>query len=107
MLIIDQVILASLLLSKDCNRERDKIKEHFCRNLERPPHARADRKLWQRQADSLGHEFLFDAIWEQTGAFYLPNHVHGSHPAGALLEGEREALSLLLTYGKIEQAQQE
>jgi hypothetical protein len=103
----DPRFAGGVLLSKGRNRERDKIKKHFCRNLERPPHARADRKLWQRQTDSLGHEFLFDTIWERTEAFCLPNHVHGSHPAGALLEGEREALSLLLTYGKIEQVQQE
>lgn len=54
------------LFSKRGKRERDKIKEFFCRNLERPLHPKADRNLWQLQADSLGHEFLFDAIWKQS-----------------------------------------
>jgi tetratricopeptide (TPR) repeat protein len=83
-------------LSNSISDSRDAVRSHFLERLSNSPNDRSDRAIWQDAADAFGHEALFDALWDQTEAVFLSDAVHHDHPAGPILEAEREALRVLL-----------
>lgn len=70
------------------------VRAKFCELLLGSPPVRSDRALWQADADALGHEILFDAVWEKTRVLYVPATLPLN--AGGLWPAEREALAALV-----------
>jgi hypothetical protein len=75
--------------------ELEKVHKHFTSLLEKPPSNQSDRAIWQTEADSIGHEQLFDAIWQRLDTVYIPKGVVQNHPVEPLLPAERVALDHL------------
>ena len=94
------------LLADSISASRAECKKHFAEALQSKPGDRADRRLWQSEADTFGHEALFDALWERCDALYLPQDLISGYPASPLLNAEQKALELLLSFSYIDAAKQ-
>jgi len=83
--------------------ERTKVLAAFVGALATAPTDRSDRILWQGEAEALGGEALFDAIWEAAEGVYLRGDAIVGDPSGMpLLAAERAALDLLLRFSEID-----
>jgi energy-coupling factor transporter ATP-binding protein EcfA2 len=88
-------------------KERTKVLAAFAAGLATPPPLGSDRMLWQAEAEALGAEALFDAIWEAAEAVYLRGDAIMADPSGMpLLIAERAALDLLVRYSEIDAGRQ-
>jgi tetratricopeptide (TPR) repeat protein len=76
--------------------ERAEVWVNFKSQLTATPSPQSDRAKWQNEADSIGHERLFDALWVSLEFVYLPKEVILTDTAGALLPAERAALDHLM-----------
>ena len=74
---------------------------NFKSQLTTVPSHQSDRAKWQLEADSVGHERLFDALWRSLELVYVAKDVILNDPAGALLPAERAALSHLMEWNVI------
>jgi hypothetical protein len=73
----------------------------FLITLGSSPGSKTDRAIWQSEADSLGHQKLFDQLWDRTDVIIVSGTPIDEDPAAPLLRAERAALSLLLAHDKI------
>ncbi|MBI3418382.1 MAG: hypothetical protein HY043_24090 [Verrucomicrobia bacterium] len=75
--------------------ERAEVWGNFKSQLATVPSPQSDRAKWQNEADSIGHERLFDALWQSLEFVHVPKEVVLNDPAGALLHTEQAALDHL------------
>lgn len=75
--------------------ERDAVLANFKSQLAATL-PQSDRAKWQDEANLVGHEQLFDALWQSLDLVYLANEVVPNDPAGGLLRAERAALDHLM-----------
>ena len=85
---------------------KSQVRGHFLDGLKQPPGSRADRAVWQAEADAAGHGVLFEALWGRFECVYLPADVIDVEPAGPRLAAEKEALRVLLERGQIDSSGQ-
>ena len=78
---------------------RAAVLDQFKKLLDTEPGARSDRSLWQADADDVGFEPLFDALWKTLSFVYVDSNVVTDDPAGVLLSSEVAARHLLLVWG--------
>lgn len=83
------------------------VHSHFLKQLKEPPGPHSDRAVWIADADSVGHDVLFEALWGGLDCLYLPADVVDSEPAGPRLAAEKEALRVLLERGQIDPSEQD
>ena len=83
-------------LNDSISDSRGEVKKCFLERLSNSPNGRSDCAIWRKDADDFGHEELFNTLWDQTEAVFLSDAVHSDHPAGQIMEAEREALRVLL-----------
>ena len=102
----DQRFSAGGRLSENLADSRDETRGHFLKGLSSPANDQSDRACWQEAADHFGHEALFEQLWGQTDAIFLSDAVDHDHPAGPVLEAEREALRGLMESSAIDAAYQ-
>ena len=74
---------------------------NFNSQLAVTPSPQSDRAEWQKKANSVGHERLFDALWQPLDLFYIAKNVVPNDPAGGLLFAERAALNHLMGWNVI------
>jgi len=92
----DQRFLPGGRLNDSISDSRGEVKKCFLERLSNSPNGRSDCAIWRKDADDFGHEELFNTLWDQTEAVFLSDAVHSDHPAGQIMEAEREALRVLL-----------
>ena len=68
---------------------------YFKSQLATVPSPQSDRARWQDEADSIGHELLFEALWQSLEFVHLPKDVVLNDPVGPLLPAEQAALDHL------------
>lgn len=51
---------------------RNAARTSFLTELRKPPGDRADRRMWQTDAENVGFDALFDALWTATSVLYVP-----------------------------------
>ena len=67
----------------------------FESQLATAPSPQSDRAKWQSEADSIGHERLFEALWRSLEFVYVAKDVVLNDPVGAILYAEQAALDHL------------
>ncbi len=82
------------------------VRGHFLTRLQKPAGQQSDRAVWMDDAAAVGHEALFEALWERFDCIYLPADVVDSEPAGPRLTAEKEALRILLEWSQIDSSDQ-
>lgn len=85
---------------------RADVRGHFLTRLTVPPKSHSDRAVWISDADAVGHEVLFEALWSRFDCVYLAENVVDSEPAGPRLAAEKEALRVLLEQRRIDPSRQ-
>ena len=75
--------------------KRAEVWTNFESQLATCPTPQSDRAKWQKEADSTGHERLFDAIWQSLEFVHVDKDVVLNDPAGVLLPAEQAALDHL------------
>ena len=65
---------------------------NFKSQLAVTPSPASDRAKWQNEADLVGHEPLFDALWQQLDLIHLAKNVVRNDPIGSLLPAERASV---------------
>jgi tetratricopeptide (TPR) repeat protein len=75
--------------------DRDAVLANFKSQLATTPSPQSDRAKWQNEADLIGHEYLFNALWQALELVHLPKDVDLNDPDGPLVFAEREALAHL------------
>lgn len=90
-------------LIQDFKKEdkRTEVWANFKSQLATVPSPQSDRAKWQNEADSIGHEQLFNGLWQDFELIHVPKEVVPDHPAGALLPAERAALDHLMQWSVI------
>jgi hypothetical protein len=83
------------------------VREHFLTRLGKAAGPNSDRAEWIADADAVGHDVLFAALWRWLDCVYLPAEVVDSEPAGPRLAAEKEALRVLLERVRIDPHQQD
>ena len=78
------------------------VRRQFLTRLSEPAGARSDRAVWLTEANAVGHEVLFEALWGRLECIYLPAEVVDSYSGGPRLAAEKEALRVLLEWGQID-----
>ncbi len=81
--------------------ERAAVLASFKSQLAAAPSTQSDRAKWQNEADTVGHERLFDALWQALDFVFVPEEVVRNHPTGGLLPAERDALHHLMDWNVI------
>ena len=76
--------------------ERDAVLVNFKSQLAAAPTPQSDRAKWRNEADSVGPEQLFDALWQTLDLVHLAKDVVPDDPTGSLLPAERAALDHLM-----------
>jgi hypothetical protein len=85
---------------------KDEVWKNFSKQLGGPAKQRSDRAQWADEAEKVGHDVLFEALWSRLECVYLSGEVIESGPGGPRLEAEEEALVLLLKWGQIDASYQ-
>ena len=75
--------------------KRAEVWTNFESQLAACPTPQSDRAKWQKEADSTGHDRLFDAIWQSLEFVHVDKDVVLNDPAGPLLPAEQAALDHL------------
>ena len=88
------------------NTSKTQVKAHFLGQITSPPSPTSDLALWQSEAKALGHDLLFDTLWQQTEVLYVSPRVVLGEPASPLLAAEQEAVSLLLRWKRLHPTKQ-
>ena len=73
----------------------------FKSKLANVPPLQSDRTKWQQEADSIGHEWLFEGLWNSLEFVYVAKDVIQNDPAGKMLPAEMAALDHLGAHGVI------
>jgi hypothetical protein len=81
--------------------QRVAVLAKFKAHLAAIPSPQLDRAKWQSEADKVGHEQLFDAVWEPLDFIYLAKGTVSNDAAGSLLLAERAALDHLMQWNVI------
>ena len=78
---------------------REDVLDQFKKLLSAEPRSKSDRILWQNDADTIGPEQLFNALWDKLSFVYIDSTVDANDPAGVVLWSEAAARDLLLKWG--------
>jgi hypothetical protein len=75
--------------------ERPDVWANFKSQLATVPSPQSDRTKWQNEADSIGHERLFRALWQSLEFVFVAKDVVLNDPGGPILPAEQAALDHL------------